>query len=182
MRTTFVVVCLLLTLLPACQQQKQAYRVVSEATLKPGEPVPPPTGEVVLSVKGKIKTTNVDDRLDFDLATLERLGLIEYAIDDPEYKRSVTLRGPLLQSVLDIAQLDPEAKELVASALNRYKTIIPRDVTRWPVIIATYRDGQRLPVAEKGPIQIAFPNRSFDIDPATYNPMYVWHLRELEVR
>lgn len=183
MRTTPIFLFLLLVFLSGCQQgQQEAYRLIAEPTLKPGDPVPPPSGEVILSITGKIKTTNSEGRLDFDMATLERLGMVEYEVDDPEYKRIVKLRGPLLQSVLDIAQLEADATELVASALNRYKTTIPRDVTRWPVIIATYRDGERLPFEEKGPIQIAFPNRSFNIDPAVYNPMWVWHLREITVR
>src|SRR5687768_10181703 len=107
---TVIVLFLLLALLPACQQQP-SYRVITEATLTPGDPVPPPAGEVILSITGKIKTTNREGRLDFDMATLERLGMVEYEVDDPEYKRVVVLRGPLLQSALDIAQLETDATE-----------------------------------------------------------------------
>lgn len=177
-----IFILLVVALLGGCKQNQDAYKVITEPTLKRGNSVPLPSGKVILSGTGKIQVTNGDGRLDFDLAMLERLGMVEYNVEDPEYKRVVRLSGPLLQSILDIAQLQPDAKELRASALNRYKTTIPLDVTRWPVIVATYRDGQRLPFEEKGPIQIAFPNQAFDIDPAMYNPMWVWHLHEIEVR
>ena len=40
-----------------------------------GDPLPPPDGEVVLTVTGKISNTNAEDAADFDRAMLEGIGL-----------------------------------------------------------------------------------------------------------
>lgn len=168
----------------ACQSGSTdtAYHVVSQPTIKPGDPVPKPIGSPVLTVKGMIRNTNVADRLDFDMQTLERVGLVEYEVDDPFLKRVVIYRGPLLRDVLDLAEVSPSAKELFAIALNDYKTTIPLEVNQWPVIIATFRDGKPMPVEEDGSLEIVFPSKQFDIDPVKYNQMWVWQLRELIVR
>ena len=69
--------------------------VVTRATLRPGDAVPAPLGPVVLTVTGAIGTTNVGDTLQFDMDTLERLGLSEYRVDDRLAEgRPATFRGP----------------------------------------------------------------------------------------
>lgn len=177
------IVVLLGWLLVACGSPNPAdvYRTVTEPTLRPGDTVPVPTGPVVLSLTGKIGLTNVDNRLDFDLATLERLGLVEYQVDDPLLK-AMSPRGVLLKNVLDVAKIAPDAKELFASARNQYTTTIPLDIMKWPVVIATMRDGQRISMEERGPIEIVFPNRSYEIDPVIYDKMWVWQLESLNVQ
>ncbi len=144
--------------------------------------MPAPSGPVVLTIKGMIGTRNVDDRLDFDMQTLERLGLVEYEVDDPFLKRVVSYRGPLLRDVLAVAGIAPSATEVFATALNDYKTTIPLEVNTWPVIIATTRDGKPMPVEDDGPLEIVFPSKHFNIDPIVYNQMWVWQLRELVAR
>src|SRR5687767_10682130 len=52
------------------------YETVTEATLKPGMAIPEPTGPVVLTVSGKIKSGKP---VRFDIATLESLGLIRFS-------------------------------------------------------------------------------------------------------
>ncbi len=49
-------------------------------------------------------------------------------------------------------------------------------------MLATKRDGQRMPVSDKRPLEIVFPYNSFEIDPVAYDPMWVWQLRSIEVR
>ena len=61
------------------------YETVTEASLKPGDPLPAPTGKVILTVAGKIKLTNAagetgERRAEFDLEMLERLGLVKYDV------------------------------------------------------------------------------------------------------
>lgn len=175
---------LLVFILSACGAGESAssYTIVTPGTLKPGDVVPAPTGPVVLSLTGKIGVTNVNDRLDFDLPTLERLGLIAYRVDDPDLKREAEYQGVLLKQVLDVAKIAPEAKELWADALDDYKTSIPLEVNKWPVMIATLRDGAPIPKVDKGPLEIVFPNRSYPIPAEPYNRMWVWQLTSLDVR
>lgn len=181
LRPTIVLCFVLTVLMSACSSNSPALPMITEATLKPGDPIPTPKGPVILSLTGKIGVTNVDDRLDFDIEMLEQIGMVEYQVDDREYNRTVTLRGPLLKDVLSLAQIKPDSQQLFAEALNKYTIIIPLEVLKWPVMIATWRDGDRLPFEEKGPIQIAFPNKLYDIDALKYERMWVWHLRTITV-
>lgn len=177
---------LLLPLLPACgatPQTHAGYTTVTTGTITPNEQIAPPSGPVVLSLTGKIGLTNAEGRLDFDLETLERLGLVEFTVNDPHIKRLVTYQGVLLQRVIELARVSPDATTMRAVALNDYATDVPlAPVKEWPVMLATKRDGQRMPVADKGPIEIVFPYDSFPIDPETHDQMWVWQLRTLEVR
>jgi len=185
MRTTvtFCLICIGFFLV-ACQSTSTGtmYRVISQPSIKPGDSVPKPAGSPVLTLKGMISNTNGTERLDFDMQTLEQLGLIEYEVDDPFLKRVVAYRGPLLRDVLAVAGVSTNAKELFATALNDYQTTIPLEVNKWPVIIATFRDGKLMSIEEDGPLEIVFPSKHFDIDPMKYNQMWVWQLRELVVR
>lgn len=186
-RLTATVLALLLCLSGAscapAADSAPAYTIVNEATLTPGDPVPAPADEVVLTVEGAIDTTNTNGQLDFDLETLEEIGVVEYTVEqDPYANRSVTYQGVLLEDVLAVAEMHADATMLHALAIDDYTVDIPVDVTRWPVMIATREDGERIAVADKGPIKIVFPYSDFDIDQATYNPMWVWHLRLLEVQ
>jgi hypothetical protein len=182
----FTLAILLLALVSACGAEPKAtagFTTVTTATLTPNDQVAQPTGPVVLSLTGKIGTTNGPGRLDFDMETLEKLGMIEFTVDDPYLKRATTYQGVILQRVLDIARLPQDATTLHAIALNDYATDVPiKPINQWPVMLATKRDGQRMPVADKGPIEIVFPYNSFTIDPTVYDPMWVWQLRSFEVR
>jgi hypothetical protein len=177
---------LFLTLAAACGAEPKAdlgFTTITPATLTPNDTIAQPAGAVVLSLTGKIATTNAPGRLDFDMDTLERLGVIEFTVNDPYLKRSTTYQGVLLQRLLDVARVPQDAVTLHAVALNDYATDVPiKPISQWPVILATKRDGQRMPVADKGPLEIVFPYNSFPIDATVYDPMWVWQLRSLEVR
>jgi hypothetical protein len=177
---------LLLTFLSACGVQpttEAGFTTVTAGTIAPNDTIAPPSGPVVLSLTGKIGVTNAAGRLDLDMDTLERVGLIEFAVDDPYLKRSVTYQGVLLKRLLDVARVPQDATTLHAVALNDYATDVPIEpIGKWPVMLATKRDGQRMPVSDKGPIEIVFPYNSFQIDATIYDPMWVWQLRSFEVR
>jgi hypothetical protein len=82
-----------------------------------------------------------------------------------------------------VVQVAQDATTLHTVALNDYATDVPIEpIGKWPVMLATKRDGQRMPVSDKGPIEIVFPYNSFQIDPTVYDPMWVWQLRSIEVR
>jgi hypothetical protein len=158
------------------------YTPEKPGTLKPGDSVPPPTGDVVLTITGKISVHNVGDRLDLDMNTLERLDQVSYATNDAGIRRRATYRGILLKQVLDLAGIAKDATTLQATALDDYQTELPLTVLQWPVMLATFRDGVRMAKVDKGPMEIVFPYDGFNIDPTTYDPKWVWMLRKLEVR
>lgn len=176
-----IIVCLVLVACGTAPATDAGYTLIKAGSIQPGDPPPPPAGTVLLTLTGKIGMTNVEDRLEFDMETLEQIGLVEYTVDDPHLVETVTYQGVLLEQLLAVAQIPPDATELQATAVDDYQTIIPLSVLQWPVMIATIRDGERMPLTAKGPLQIAFPS-TLDIDPIVYDPMWVWHLEALEVR
>ena len=86
---------LLLALVSACGAEPKAtgFTTITPATLTSNDQIAQPTGPVVLSLTGKIGTTNGPDRLDFDMETLEKLGLIEFTVDDPYPQARDNLSG-----------------------------------------------------------------------------------------
>src|SRR4029434_10004736 len=95
----FALAILLLVYVSACGAKSRAtagFTTITAATLTPNDQIAEPTGPVVLSLTGKIGTTNSPGRVDFDLETLEKLGLIEFTVDDPYLKRATTYQGILL--------------------------------------------------------------------------------------
>ena len=160
-----------------------AAKTISTATLKAGDEVPAPKGEPVLTLKGKITNTNVGDTLQFDLATLERLGLREFTADDYQAEGGhVRFRGVLLRDLLDVAGVDAEATTLNTIALNDYKAPVPiSDADAYPTLLATTSNGKRMPVAEYGPVRVVYPNLDFEFDKTVYDPRWVWQLATITV-
>ena len=177
---------ILVLLLSACgsSEPKVIYEPVSEATLKPGDTLPAPTDEVILTIKGKIGQTNVDDTAQFDLAMLEKLGLVKYEVLDPFAKKERVFTGVLLSQLLDVVGAEPEAQTLELVASNEYKTDLELgDARKWPLLFALQADGAPIPLDDGGPAIIVFPFDDYpEIDHATYDPKWVWSMTEITVK
>jgi len=160
------------------------YTEVAAPTLEPGDAVPAPVEDVVLTLSGDIATTNVGDTLQLDLPTLERLGLVEYSVDDQQAEGRVAMfQGTLMSTLLQVAGAGQGATTLRSRALNDYEVDIPiADVERYPVLLATAVDGERMPVDRYGPIRVIYPYESFDIDPVVHDPLWIWQLASIDVR
>ncbi len=83
-----------------------------------------------------------------------------------------------------MAFVGAEGTEVVASALNDYESAIPMsDFDRYDVVLAMKRDGELMPIRDKGPLFIVYP---FDSDPELRTEQYysraVWQVKELNVR
>ncbi|MBM6399591.1 molybdopterin-dependent oxidoreductase [Phycicoccus sonneratiae] len=155
------------------------YTVVAQPTLRPGDPLPEPTGTVVLTVSGELAGGKA---VHLDLATIEKMGLVEYSVDDKQAEgHRVTFRGVLLRSLLDTVGATG-GTTLHTTAINDYAVDIPMsDVDQYPVMLATSVDGQRMTVERYGPTRVVYPTDSFDLDPVTYDPRWIWQLKSLEV-
>ena len=163
--------------------QPEQIKIINEPTIKPGDSVPAPSGEVILSLQGAIGQSNVDGRLDFDMTTLEQIGLIEFSVDDPHIGKRITYQGVPISALLAVAQVSNSAAEIDARALNDYEaTLQIQAIKDWPVIIATKRDGERMSIVDKGPLEIVFPYGIYPINPDEFNNLWVWQLRALEIR
>lgn len=77
--------------------------------------------------------------------------------------------GPLLKDVLARAGLARVAAIRVV-ALDGFSQIIPaEDWQRWPLLLATRRNGQPLNTLAKGPVRLIYPR---DMAPALADPKY----------
>ncbi len=169
---------------PAATATSTTYTTVSEATLKPGSVVPAPTSDVVLTVDGKISQTNSGDSLQFDMPTLESIGVVQYKVDDPFVKKNILYSGVLLSQVLKVAGADPNATTLTLTALDDYSTDMKiSDANQWPVLVATQADGSYMPIDKNGPLISVWPFNDFpEIDHVTYDALWVWSLSKITVK
>jgi hypothetical protein len=141
-----------------------------------------PTGEVILTVRGKISETNADGRAEFDMAMLDKLKSRSAAMQTPWTQGKAQFSGPLFREVL--AAVGAKGASLKIRALNDYVAYVPyADATELQTILATRLNDAPMSVRDKGPLFLIYP---FDLDPALYNEKYfsrsVWQISEIEVR
>jgi hypothetical protein len=162
--------------------QSAAYEVVSEATLKPGDPIPEPTGPVVLRVTGRI---NAGDRdvIAFDRPTLERLGVIRFTTSTNWTEGEVIFDGVLLSRLLEVVGADADATTLILTALNDYSAPMPvSDAGDWPVILALKENGAYMSLRERGPLWVVYPQDAYpELRSREYLSRWVWQLATITV-
>jgi hypothetical protein len=140
-----------------------------------------PTGPVVLTVSGRVRSPNDGAVAHFDMPMLERLPQASFMAKTPWYARPRKFTGPLLRDVL--AAAGASGTTLRAIALNDYWVEIPfDDVTRHDVVLARLLDDKPMAVRDKGPLFVIYP---FDSQPELKSPIYysrsAWQLRTIEV-
>lgn len=195
MRNSPTLFCFLLSaallLLAACAPQAQAaptaqviYQVVSEGSLKVGSAIPSPKGPVVLTLEGDITQKNVGETLQFDMAMLEQIRIVQYRVDDPFAKKNVLYSGVLLSTLLQIAGVGKNADTLTLWALDDYSADMKiSDTLKWPIIIATKLNGAYMPLDQKGPLISVIPFNDFpEIDHVTYDSQWLWALARITVK
>lgn len=158
------------------------YDIVVPASINPGDEIPTPSGEVILIVSGDIAATNASGTIEFDMNTLEKLGLVSYEVSDPWLQEKVTYTGVLLSDLLEVANASATLTDVFATALDDYAISIPAsEIEAWPILIATQSNGAYMSIENNGPTRIIFPyDRHDDITDA--RNMSVWNLESLDVR
>jgi hypothetical protein len=122
--------------------------------------LPTPTGKVILTIGGQVAASG-QAPIAFDREGLEALGMASFETMTPWYKTKVTFEGvPMATLMLTVGA---KGQKLSVAALNDYTTEIPmEDFEKYNVILALKRDGQYMPVSDKGPLFIVYP---FDANP-----------------
>jgi len=141
-----------------------------------------PAEKPMLTVSGKITVTNKDGSAQFDRAMLEGMGMISIETNTPWYKGSVKFEGVSLAKLM--TAVGASGDKIVAVALNDYAVEIPmEDVKKYNVVLALKRDGEYMPVRDKGPLFIVYP---YDSDPELKSQKFysrsAWQVARLEVK
>jgi hypothetical protein len=145
------------------------------------DPLPEPTGSIVLTIGGKVRRTNQDGRAAFDIAMLEALPQRSFSTKTPWYAQPRKFTGPLLRDVFSF--VGGQGQTIRAVALNDYRIDIPfDDVMRFDVVLARLLDDLPMTVREKGPLFMIYP---FDSTPILRNALYysrsVWQLKAIDL-
>lgn len=145
-------------------------------------PLPSPTDKPVLTISGKIGVTNKDDMAQFDRGMLESIGLETVETTTPWYNGPVKFEGVPLDKLMK--QVEASGQRVSAVALNDYASDIPiEDFAKYKVILALKRNGEYMPVRDKGPLFIIYP---YDSNPELKNQTYytrsVWQVARLVVK
>ena len=161
----FQVVLAILLALTACSP-KAIYENVAEAEIKPGDTIPAPGGEIILTVTGNISASNNGDALELDMATLEKFGLVRYDVNDPWLGENMTYTGILMSDFLKVVGASETAENVVIAALDGYEvSLTAQEIEQWPILLATQANGAYMTVSENGPTRIIFPFDDYaDID------------------
>jgi len=141
-----------------------------------------PTGAVILTVAGKITIFNVGETAQFDRPMLEALGMTSFRTKTPWYDNPVVFEGVRMDKLM--TTVGATGATVTATALNDYTTELPvSDFARYGTLMALKRDGEYMPVRDKGPLWIVYP---YDSDPVLGRPPFTsrsaWQVRQLVIK
>ena len=144
--------------------------------------LPVPTDKPILTISGEIADKNVGDTAQFDRAMLEKMGLVTIVTTTPWYQGPMTFEGVPLDKLM--AEVGAKGQRVVAYALNDYTTEIPmEDFAKHHAILALKRNGEYMPVRDKGPLFVIYP---YDSDPELKSQIFysrsAWQVARLVVK
>ena len=142
--------------------------------------IPAPTGKVILTISGQVLSTG-QAAIAFDREGLEALGMTSFETMTPWYATKVKFEGVPMAKLM--RSVGANGQKLSVTALNDYTTEIPiEDFEKYNVILAMKRDGQYMPVSDKGPLFIVYP---FDANPELKNQKFygrsAWQVAKMAV-
>jgi len=140
-----------------------------------------PKGDSILEIAGQIGVTNKPGVALFDREMLEAIGIEKVVTTTPWHKGKVTFEGPSLAKLLQTVQANGSSVRVVA--LNDYAVTIPMDdFARHGVILAMKRDGQYMPIRDKGPLFVIYPyDSNAELKQQMYYARSAWQVKRIEV-
>lgn len=140
-----------------------------------------PAGKVLLTLSGNIENKNEDGKAVFDMASLEKLGLVSFQTTSPWYNGRTAFTGIPLQKLMDY--VGAKGTVVKVTALNDYTTVIPlSDFRKYNVILATKINGEYMRIRDKGPLFIVYP---YDSLPELNNQLYysrsAWQVSRMNI-
>jgi hypothetical protein len=140
---------------------------------------PADTGKPILTISGKVGAASGTS---FDRDALEKLGLVSFETSTPWHTGKVKFEGIPLKVLMK--HVAASGNTVQALALNDYSTDIPmEDFEKYNVILALKRDGEYMPVRDKGPLFVVYP---YDSDPELRSQKFysrsAWQVKSLIVK
>lgn len=144
-------------------------------------PLGRPSEKPILTITGHITNTNEEGSAVFDRVMLEKIGMVKVQTKTPWYDSAVTFEGVPLDKLM--AEVGATGHTVHALALNDYTTDIPiEDFSKYHVILALKRNGDYMPVKDKGPLFVIYP---YDSDPElksqTYYSRSAWQVAKMTI-
>jgi hypothetical protein len=151
-------------------------------SLASADPLSVPKQKPILTISGKITETNVDGEARFDRAMLEALGMETIETATPWFEGKSTFEGIPLAKLMKLVGASGERAIFIA--LNDYSSEIPvEDFEMHNVILALKRNGEYMPIRDKGPLFVIYP---FDANPElqsqTYYARSVWQVAKIVLK
>ena len=145
-------------------------------------PLAKPEGKVVLTISGLISNTNNGDKAEFDMPMIEALGSQSFTTKTPWYKDPVTFTGVPMSKLMET--VGAKGTSLTVTALNDYATDVPvEDFKAHPVILAIKRDGNYMPVRDKGPLFIVYNyDSNAELQHQRFYSRSVWQVARMVVK
>ena len=144
--------------------------------------IPQPKGGVILTVDGMINDCTQGLEVQFDRAMIEALPKKEIKTENPWEHGAVTYQGVLLRDLLQFVKSD--GKTMTISALNDYRAdLSAADTQTYDVILAYKREGEDIPVRDKGPLFVVFPFSDVpDLASEARYAQSVWQVNRITVK
>ncbi len=140
-----------------------------------------PAGKIILKITGKITNLNINNAAVFDRAMLEALGMDTIETMTPWYSNIVKFEGIRMDALMQ--QVGATGNSITAIALNDFSSEIPiSDFNKYGVILALKRDGNYMPVRDKGPLFIIYPyDTSPELQAQKFYSRSAWQLSQMVV-
>ncbi len=137
-----------------------------------------PTGEVLLSVEGKVDVRNSNSGARLDYALLAEIGFVTRTITT-DWTESAEYEGVSGRELVEF--LGISGAYLQGIAHDDYEVLIPlSDLVQYDTLFAVAKDGERLSMKNKGPIWLLYANDNRpDISPEVLNSRMIWQLHTL---
>ena len=113
---------------------------------------------------------------------LEDLGTVRIKTTTPWHNGVVSFEGVRLDKLMN--HVGAKGRTVVAIALNDYTTEIPiGDFAKYGTILALKRDGEYMPIRDKGPLFVIYPYDSrSELKSQIYYGRSAWQVTKLVVK
>ncbi len=158
-----------------------AFGIALIGAAQAAEPLPAPTGEVILTVTGAIENKNAGDSATFDLAMLQAMDPITVTTSTIWTDGVQEFRGVPLVRLMQA--LGAQGANISASALNDYTVTIPMtDAVEGGAVLAFEANGAPLSVRDKGPLWVIYPyDQSKDYQSEVIYARSIWQVAKIDI-